>query len=159
MADLRDVVVYLCKHYPHPQELSKARLTKMVYLADWRSALSEDHQITNITWEFNHYGPYVRDVEQVARQDPDLTLTTTVSYYGAPKDLIAVRPDVREPRLSEEEREILDYVISNTKTLYWSDFINLVYSTYPVRESAKYSHLNLVKLAGEYKAIRRAEAQ
>jgi hypothetical protein len=158
MAELKDVVLYLGKHYPHPHELSKARLTKMVYLADWRSALSEGHQITNIDWEFNHFGPYVRDVENVARRDPNLTITPTTSLYGAPKELIAARPDAPEPTLTDDERDILDFVIKQTSKLYWNDFIELVYSTYPVRENPKYAHLDLVKLAREYLSIRRAEA-
>lgn len=158
MARLRDVLLYFGQRYPHPHELSKARLTKMVYLADWRSALSMDHQITNIDWEFNHFGPYVRDVENVARRDPDLTITPTTSLYGAPKELIAARPGAPEPSLTDDEREILDFVIKQTKKLYWNDFIELVYSTYPVRENPRYSQLDLVKMAREYLAIKKAEA-
>ena len=41
MAKLVDVVGYLCEHYPHKAELSKARLTKMVYLADWNLLSNE----------------------------------------------------------------------------------------------------------------------
>jgi hypothetical protein len=53
MARLRDVVAYLCHEYPHKGELSKARLTKMVYLADWRSAIERGSQVTDIEWVFN----------------------------------------------------------------------------------------------------------
>ena len=31
---LRDIVAYVCKNYPYKDELSNARVTKMVYLAD-----------------------------------------------------------------------------------------------------------------------------
>lgn len=159
MERLRDVLLYFCKHYPHPHELSKARLTKMVYLADWRSALTNREQITPIEWEFNHFGPYVRDVENVARHDPDLVVTPTTSLYGAPKDLIAARPGAAEPVIDDDTKEILDFVIEQTKKLYWNDFIALVYSTYPVRESPRYAHLDLVKMANEVRGLRAAEAQ
>jgi hypothetical protein len=41
MAELKDIIAYYCKQYPHKAELSKARLTKMVYLADWKSAIGQ----------------------------------------------------------------------------------------------------------------------
>ena len=55
MNNLENVIAYFCLHYPHKRELSKARLTKLVYLADWFSALIFRRQITNINWIFNHF--------------------------------------------------------------------------------------------------------
>jgi hypothetical protein len=44
MATLGDVMAYLCEHYPHKDDLSKARLTKLVYLADWKSAIERGNR-------------------------------------------------------------------------------------------------------------------
>ena len=68
MAKLKDVMAYLIKNYPENirHEMSNARLTKMVYLADWHRVLKSDKQITNIDWYFDNYGPFVHDIERKA---------------------------------------------------------------------------------------------
>ncbi len=149
---LRDAIVYLCRHYPHPRELSKARLTKMVYLADWRSALTTGRTITGIKWTFNHYGPYVDDVVELAREDPDFEVLDEENMFGAPREVIRVAGDPEPASLTSDERAVLDHVIETTSKLYWNDFIALVYSTYPIRTEPRYSQLDLVALASEYRA-------
>jgi hypothetical protein len=152
MATLRDVVAYLCEQYPHKNELSKARLTKMVYLADWKSAIERGCQITDILWVFNHYGPYVDDVVDSIRDDPAFEVVRTANVYGDQKELIRLREQVKYPTLTDEDRKILDFVVERTAPKYWNDFIRLVYSTYPVMTQARHSALDLVGLAKRYDA-------
>lgn len=128
MADLKDIVGYLWKNYPLKDELSDARMTKMVYLADWKAALDEGRQISNINWRFNHYGPYVEDIKQLVMVDADFTLETTNNMYGGYKKLITVRRDFPVNSLSAEEKGILNHVIDMTSKLTWDGFIKLVYS-------------------------------
>jgi hypothetical protein len=142
--------VHLCKAYPNARELSKARVTKMIYLADWRSALTRGRPITDITWTFNHYGPYVSDVVDLARRDPAFEVLLAENFYGSPMELVRLSQDDEPDTLTAEERQILDHVIEETAKLYWNDFIALVYSTYPVRTQPRYSDLDLVRLAKEY---------
>jgi hypothetical protein len=151
MGNLRDVVAYLVKHYPHKSELSKARLTKIVYLADWRSAIVQGKQITNILWEFNHYGPYVDDVVDIAKNDPDFSLDRSINLFGSLKEVIKASSDISYDSLTEDEIEILDFVIRSTAPKYWNEFIKLVYSTYPIVTQSRFSKLDLVELAKNYK--------
>ena len=72
-------------------------------------------------------------------------------FYGATKYVISFHGNVNEINLSTREREILNVVIEKTKDLYFNDFIDYVYSTYPVRSQERYSNLNLMSLAKEYK--------
>ncbi|MEZ5576726.1 MAG: DUF4065 domain-containing protein [Candidatus Competibacteraceae bacterium] len=60
MNRLQNIMAYFGIEYPHKFELSKARLTKMIYLADWFSSLADGKKLTDIEWLFNHYGPYVK---------------------------------------------------------------------------------------------------
>ena len=150
MASLRDVMVYFCKLYPYPQELSNARLTKMVYLADWRSAIRRGRQVSDVNWYFNHYGPYVNDVVKTAERDRAFVLSAESNLYGAGKTVIQVQADADYPSVTSEDKEILDFVIDRTKRLYWADFLKLVYSTYPVLTRPRYAYLDLVELAHDY---------
>jgi len=152
MAHLKDVIAYICEKYPHKNELSKARLTKLVYLADWRSAITRAKQLTPITWTFNHFGPYIDDVVTLARSDPDFDVVKGSTIYGDEKEVIRLRSSIPCTSLTAEDRTILDFVIQSTQSKFWDAFIRLVYSTYPILSQPRFTNLDLVKLAQEYKA-------
>ena len=150
MAALRDIIAFFCKNYPHKAELSKARLTKMVYLSDWKSAIERKRQISDIKWVYNHYGPYVDDVANAAQTDPVFEIEAMTNFYGSNKEVVRLKSDRYEPNLTNAEKEILAYIIAITSTKYWNPFMELVYSTYPILKSQKYSELDLIALAKEY---------
>lgn len=149
MSKVRNVLRYLTSKYPYGNDLSKTRITKMVYLADWYYAQKYNRQITNIKWYFDHYGPYVPDVYETAVDDKYLCIKNDYSYYGTPKSVIVINDEYEDIRikLSKKEIEVLDKVIEETKELTWNGFIDMVYNTYPIKESKRYTYLNLVKLA------------
>jgi hypothetical protein len=153
MNKLEAIIAYLCTHYPHKGELSKARLTKLVYLADWFSALGDNRQLTNIKWLFNHYGPYVDDVVFAAEASELFYVSNEQNRHGNKKNLIKFNGPCEETSLSTRDKQILDLVITKTKRMYFNDFIEYVYSTYPVRAKNRYEVLELITLAQEYKAL------
>jgi Protein of unknown function (DUF4065) len=152
MNKLRTILRYIILNYPYKNELSKTRITKMVYLADWYSAQKHNSQITNIKWYFDHYGPYVVDVYKEAANDRKIKINQSYSAYGTPKEIIELKKDYNPEELdlytlSNEEKEILNKVIADTKHLNWSEFIDYVYNTHPIVTQKKYGYLNLVDLA------------
>ncbi|RRD57504.1 DUF4065 domain-containing protein [Comamonadaceae bacterium OH2545_COT-014] len=153
MSKITDVVKYICKNYPHSHELSKARLTKMIYLVDWESAKRHGQQITEIKWYFNNYGPYVDAVFDEAILDPEIDVIQTTTIYGTPKIQIKYSGDAGEVNINYNEKEIIDHIISQTKTMYWNSFIRHVYDTYPVRKNPQYSYLDLAGLAKQENSI------
>jgi uncharacterized protein YwgA len=154
MSNLIDILYYICKNYPHKDELSKARLTKMVYLSDWKSCLVKDCQLTAIDWFFDNYGPFVDDVHKEIEKRGDLiNITHTSNCYGYDKTLYMIAENDYIPILEDDEKKIIDEVIDKTKTMHWDGFINFVYSTYPIATSPRYSKLNLLEKAHEYKKM------
>ncbi|ANL35141.1 Panacea domain-containing protein [Rhizobium phaseoli] len=151
MATVRDAVAYLVAKYPHKDELSKARVTKMVYLADWKAAIDYGRQITDIKWKFHHFGPYVDDVYRAALDDPALRVTQEVNVYGNLKERIELADPKTPVYLQESERLIFNHVINETKPLRWDGFIKLVYSTYPILSGMRGSSLDLVASAKTYR--------
>lgn len=151
MEKMQSVLAYLCIHYPYKQELSKARITKLVYLADWFSAVFDGRQMTGVHWKFNHYGPYVQEVVDTAQISPYFRVEQDYNYYGSSKSVVSFVGDPVMIRLNDRERSILDAVITKTKDMYFNSFIDYVYSTYPVRANERYSSLDLVSLASKYK--------
>jgi len=153
VAKLRDLMAYICINYKHKDDLSKARLTKMVYLCDWRASIQLGRQITDIEWKFNHYGPYVDDIYATALSDTDFEIEYTQNFFGNGKEIIHVNKNASFSSLNTKDKEIADYVIEKTAPMYWEMFIKLVYSTYPILSQERYTKLDLPLLAEEYKKI------
>ena len=149
-----NIIKYFLKNYPHKSELSASRLTKMVYLSDWKNAIENEKQLTDAVWHFHHYGPYIDDFLKLALEDNDIEVEETVNMFGNKKQLIKLKESFQEEiNLSNETKSILDFVINSTKQKNYEDFIKLVYSTYPVISSNRYSDFNLVEMAKNYKKI------
>lgn len=150
---VKQVLKYILFHYPYKGDLSASRLTKMIYLTDWKCALEYEKQFTNKIWHFNHYGPYIDDFINLARDDDNIKITNTTNIYGSHKQLLELKSDFNNSVLLPPNlKNIVDFVITATKDKNYEEFIKLVYSTYPVISSSKYSHLDLVSKAREYKA-------
>ncbi|MER9681770.1 Panacea domain-containing protein [Mesorhizobium sp. M0184] len=161
MAQLHDVMAYLLQNYPAnmAHELSNARLTKMVYLADWHQALTHGRQMTDIQWYFDNFGPFVRDVEQRAADMDELFVVDLGSnMYGQAKKTFSVRDRSYTPRLTDDERKSCDHIIEVTRKLYWAPFIKLVYSTHPIASSERHTFLDLILKAAEYRQQQLAAA-
>lgn len=150
MGKISNVLRYLILNYPYERDLSKTRVTKMVYLADWYYSLKYYKQITDIKWYFDHYGPYVPDVFEAALDDDYLKIKKSKSLYGNTKRQIILNEKCKDDvqiQLVDKEKKVLDKVIEDTKNLTWRAFITKIYETYPIREGMKYKHLNLVECA------------
>lgn len=59
-------------------------------------------------------------------------------------------PRSRSPSLTDEEKDLLDFVINSSASKNWDDFIKLVYSTYPIVTQERFAKLDLIALACEY---------
>jgi len=154
MCKINEILHYFIQNYPYKDELSKTRITKMVYLADWIYSVKYHKQLTNINWYFDHYGPYVNDVYNAALSDKDIEILCTQSAFGNRKELFTFKDNFKVKdnfHLNDKEIEVLDEVINNTKYLNWNDFIKYVYSTYPIKTQKRYTTLNLPELAIEIK--------
>ncbi len=159
MAAIEDVIAYIAEKYPHKHELSNARVTKLVYLSDWKHSLESGRQITGINWYFDNYGPFVWDVKEAAERHPELfDLSYNTNMFGSKKLMFKLKDDSYSPSLTEQEKAAVDHVIEVTRGLYWNDFIKLVYSTYPVTSSDRYSLLDLPAKAREYQSARSESA-
>ena len=154
MAELKDVMAWIIKNYPHESELSNARLTKMVYLCDWHHTVYSNARMTDIDWYFDNHGPFVWDIKNQATLERDLfRIAETKNMYGSRKTLIKLNDkEFDGSNLTDSEKSSISKIITRTKGLYWDDFITFVYSTFPILESEKYSRIDLEGLAKKFRA-------
>ena len=144
---LKDVLSYIVKNYPYADDLTKTRTTKLVYLVDWEYTKKYGHQLTNIKWFFDHYGPYVSDVLDEADKDRTISIKKTKSNFGTVKYMVMPKFTKNDIvySLTTDEIEIINDVIKKTKLLSWNQFIRYVYDTSPIKKSEKYEKLDLLK--------------
>ncbi|MBI1364144.1 MAG: DUF4065 domain-containing protein [Proteobacteria bacterium] len=149
MSLLIDFIAYIYDKYTRKEALSDARMVKTIYLADWLSAVETGKQLTDIRWKFDNYGPYVKDVVEAISGSDSFEIVETKNFYGAPKKQVERLPNVGNThvRLKKHERETLDKVLEETQHMYFRQFIDHVYGTYPVLSQPKGSYLDLVELA------------
>lgn len=150
MKDLINLIIYIFRNYPKVDELSKPRLVKLIYLIDWKHAIVNGRQATSIEWYFNHYGPYVDAVIDLIKENPDIfNVETRINAYGGVSDKIKLisKQDIQ---IEESVKQSADFIISNTSQMNWTTFIDLVYSTYPIKTNSKYTYLNLVEEARKF---------
>ena len=151
---ISNIIKYLLKEYPHKSELSASRLTKMIYLMDWKNSVDNRSQITNAKWHFDHYGPYVDDFVNIAKEDSDILVKKTSNFYGGKKQLFLLSEKFDgKIDITPEQKKIADFVIDATKQKNYEDFIKLIYSTFPIISNNRYSDLDLVEMADKYRDI------
>lgn len=150
------VVKYLLEHYPKKEDLSASRLTKLVYLSDWKSALESDCQLTSTKWYFDHFGPYVDTLKKLSEKEVGIESYETFNAYGSKKTCFRLnnsQVNNEVEALTSSDIRIIKFVIKKTHSKSYNDFIKLVYSTYPVANSEKYDTLDLTLFASQYKEM------
>lgn len=151
MKKLTQIIAYLLDNYPNKQELSNARVTKMVYLADWRNALINKRQLSGISWYFDNHGPFVWDIyNEVAENSEIFSIKEDKNFYGKAKRLFSLDKKIDFDLLNEKDKSVLDKIIESTKSLTWNQFIQLVYSTYPIVSTERYTSLDLTAKAEDF---------
>lgn len=151
MRELQDVLGYIYQQYPYKGELSKGRVTKLIYLADWTMCLMTHAQISKLNWYYNQYGPFSEEIEALTRSNPLFSLEDTDNYYGGNKKSIMLKHnDDFEPVLSDAQKQAIDATIKKTQDLTWQEFTQMIYKTYPLVKTSQYHFLDLPALAQEY---------
>ncbi|MBD2058113.1 hypothetical protein H6F88_19200 [Oculatella sp. FACHB-28] len=142
MSDLKSIIKYIVSRYPKKTKLSKIRLIKIIYLADWRSAIVRGKQITSIKWKFGDCG-----------LEPDVNIELPEK-----KDFGFL---VEHLSLSQEDKEVLDHAMKTSAEKNWAEFVSIVYSTYPIlnQNSSEAKEFDLIQLANLYKDMKNEQMQ
>jgi hypothetical protein len=126
------------------------RLTTLLYLSDWRSAITRKRQITDITWVQPFVAKMPEIIQFLERNKPDFTLICgsqpEVMFTGDPLSGI----------LSAEARTCVDFVLRSETNKSWPELFRLAYSTYPMFSQPAQSILNLVLLSDIYERMQHA---
>ncbi|EEU8400297.1 SocA family protein [Campylobacter lari] len=103
--EILDIVAYFIKN--SKEELTKGRLNKLIYLADWKNCLEYNKQLTNIKWKFNHYGPYIDKIQEEINNDvyKRIDIKSKKTKFGNPKYVVEIskNKDFVEPNENQKK--------------------------------------------------------
>jgi Protein of unknown function (DUF4065) len=160
LATVRDVLSYICTKHPNPLALTINHINKIIYLADWKSAIVRGRQVTGLTWRIDDSGPHAPQINTVLEQESAFELITSGGAFRIPTERLQLRSGIGWKTLDAKDKEILDFVLKTASSKYFGDFVRLVYSTFPVLNSPDSDeHLDLVALAAQYKEQELAQAE
>lgn len=124
--------------YPQSKELTRDRLVKLTYLADWRSAITYKKQITSVRWYINNYGPYIEDMYKILAEEK----------FDINKEIKQRKNEKYD--YDKEINLVVNFIINKTQDLDSNAFSNLVFSTFPLATSPKYCYIDLIDKANQY---------
>lgn len=151
MARLQDVLTYLFKNLGDRNDLNPRRMTRILYLLDWKAAIELGSQITDVKWKIVDFEPTI-----------DLNSVKDLVYYVEHKDQSFIMEFLdffnklsrEEQRLSREEQSIINFVVSITAKKKDEELAHLVYSTFPAFTQDETDKIDLPDLAKKYKAVK-----
>lgn len=146
MNKLKNTILYIIKHYPYENDLTQTKLIALLYLIDWENTLRYKKQPTNISWYFDHYGPYASDVINEVNNHNNLYVEPTKSNFSTEKYLIkskTPKDQIKIIDLTKEDTDIINKVINDTKLLTWNELMTYVYNTKPIKNTKKYTNITL----------------
>ena len=142
VATTRDAIAYLAIAAKTPRPI--LHLTTLLYMSDWKSAITNKRQISQIQW----VQPFVAKIAEVAQ----VVIENPRDFALDHKDPFAVSftGDPRSINISGEERTCLDFVLHSESQRGWPELFRLAYSTFPIFSQPAGALLDLVALSELY---------
>ncbi|MDR2170631.1 MAG: hypothetical protein LBP59_10855 [Planctomycetaceae bacterium] len=152
IACVNEVVRYIVYRYDDSgndvRVISGSLLTNLLFLSDWKFALEYGNVISGIKWKHTFYPGYIHeDIIQALQIDDDIEMKWLRSGM-----MVNMRPICTTLQLYKSG-EIIDFIIEKRHRLGNDGFMRLFFSVYPLMSRSRYTELDLVQIAAEYKNL------
>lgn len=148
------IAQYLLEHL-NEKTISTTKMTKLLYLVDWKGAIELGKQISSARWEYQKYGPYSEGLLQSLFDYPGIghnvrfVLNTNDPYVQFKHKRGSSSGITRK-----EVTDVIDHTIRYANMNDYTDLLKLVYSTFPIFTGNLGDELDLVDLAKEYAKVK-----
>ena len=122
------------------------QIALLLYLVDWRAALTHGSQATSIRWHLDIRGPKTRFIEEIVK--------TVRSERGRMKGMIKGLRRRPSSELDEVSRAALDYVLTKTSRMQFQELARNVLATWPILQSNADSARDVADLVTAAKTYR-----
>jgi hypothetical protein len=146
-----NILDYLYVKYPNSNQLSISRVMKLLYLIEWRFAITRFEKLTDIEWLNTEYGPFYKSLRRIFNESSNFTVTIKLDESGREQTIIFFLNKKDSINLKSETIDVIDFVIEHCKNYSWTELNNLVNSTYGVLNTPQGQIIDILKLANDYR--------
>ena len=153
MERIINILDYLYIQYPNPNQLSISRVMKLLYLIEWRYAITKFDKLTDIEWLHTEFGPFYKSLRLIFDESSNFNVLIKKDDYNKEQVIIEFLDRKENLAAQQETKEVIEFVIDHCKDLSWTDLNILVNSTYGVVNTPQGQIINVLDLAKKYKKI------
>lgn len=146
-----NILDYLYLKYPNPNQLSISRVMKLLYLIEWRYAITKFEKLTDIEWINTEYGPFYKSLRDIFDESSNFDVKDDIDDNGRKQTMIFFLNRKADINLKENTKEVINFVIDICKDYSWVELNSLVNSTYGVINTPQEGVINVLELAKKYK--------
>lgn len=146
-----NILDYLYLNYPNSNQLSISRVMKLLYLIEWRYAITKFEKLTDVEWMQTEYGPFYKALRSIFNESSNFEVTIKLDDNKKEQIVITFLNKKENLNLKAENKEVIDFVIQHCKDYSWSELHNLVNSTYGVLNTQQGQIIDIVNLAIKYR--------
>jgi uncharacterized phage-associated protein len=146
-----NILDYLYLQYPNSNQLSISRVMKLLYLIEWRYAITKFEKLTDLEWMQTEYGPYYKSLRSIFNESSNFEVSIKLDDNKKEQIVIIFLNKKENLNLKVETKEVVDFVIDHCKNYSWTELNNLVKSTYGVLNTQQGQIIDVVNLAKRYR--------
>lgn len=153
MERLINILDYLYLNYPNANQLSISRVMKLLYLIEWRYAITKFEKLTDIEWMQTEFGPYYKSLRVIFSESSNFEVSIKLDDNKKEQIVITFLNKKNNLNIKNDAKQVVDFVIQHCKDYSWQELNNLVNSTYSVLNTPQGHMIDIVTMAKKYKGI------
>lgn len=146
-----NILDYLYLQYPNSNQLSISRVMKLLYLIEWRYAITKFEKLTDVEWMQTQYGPFYKALRGIFNESSNFEVSIKLDDSKKEQTIITFLNVKENLNLKADTKEVANFVIQHCKDYSWSELHNLVSSTYGVLNTQQGQIIDIVNLALKYR--------
>lgn len=146
-----NILDYLYLQYPNSNQLSISRVMKLLYLIEWRYAITKFEKLTDVEWMQTEYGPFYKALRGIFNESSNFEVSIKLDDNKNEQTVITFLNKKENLNLKADTKEVVNFVIEHCKDYSWKELNNLVKSTYGVLNTPQGQIIDVVNLARKYR--------
>lgn len=146
-----NILDYLYLQYPNSNQLSISRVMKLLYLTEWRFAITKFKKLTDIEWMQTEYGPFYNSLRIIFNESSNFEVSIKLDDNKKEQTVITFLNKKENLNLKDDTKEVVDFVIRHCKSYSWKELNALVNSTYGIINTQQGQIIDILGLARKYK--------
>lgn len=146
-----NILDYLYLQYPNPNQLSISRVMKLLYLIEWRYAITKFEKLTDIEWLQTEYGPFYKSLRAIFNESSNFDISIKLDENNKEQIIIVFLNKKENLLVRDDAKEVINFVIEHCKDFNWNELNNLVNSTYGILNTPQGHIINVEHLAKKYR--------